>query len=62
MKFRKIMALVATVLLTYEIGRITGKINGAKQFAKKYGEHIPEEEITMDLATGRVVYHLKNEK
>lgn len=62
MKFRNIVGIAGAIVLIYEVGKIVGKIHSTRSFTAKYGKCISDEEITIDLAKGWIVYHIKNKK
>lgn len=62
MKFRNIVGIAGAIVLIYEAGKFVGKIRSTNAFAAKYGKDISDEEITIELAKGRIVYHAKNKK
>lgn len=62
MKFRNVLGIAGAIVLIYEAGKIVGKIHSTRTFVARYGKSISDEEITIDLAKGWIVYHIKNNK
>lgn len=62
MKVRSILGIACAIAIIYEVGKAAGKVNATRAFAGKYGKNIPDDEITIDLTKGWIVFHMKNKK